>query len=204
MTEHPASLVYVVDDDFSVRDSLTLFLNSAGLEVKSFESANAFLAAYDPQHPACLVLDIRMPGLDGLGLQNELNKESILLPVIFISGHAEVPDSARAFRSGALDFLEKPFDNKTLLERIREALNKDVAIRRQQQKKRLLEERLNSLTARENDVLALILNNHSNKEAARILGISHRTVDVHRAKIMEKMQAANLAELIRMMMESQH
>ncbi|PPD36001.1 MAG: DNA-binding response regulator [Methylomonas sp.] len=204
MTEHPASLVYVVDDDFSVRDSLTLFLNSAGLEVKSFESANAFLAAYDPQHPACLVLDIRMPGLDGLGLQNELNKESISLPVIFISGHAEVPDSARAFRSGALDFLEKPFDNKTLLERIREALNKDVAIRRQQQKKRLLEERLNALTARENDVLALILNNHSNKEAARILGISHRTVDVHRAKIMEKMQAANLAELIRMMMESQH
>jgi len=204
MTEHPASLVYVVDDDFSVRDSLTLFLNSAGLEVKSFESANAFLAAYDPQHPACLVLDIRMPGLDGLGLQNELNKESILLPVIFISGHAEVPDSARAFRSGALDFLEKPFDNKTLLERIREALNKDVAIRRQQQKKRLLEERLNALTARENDVLMLILNNHSNKEAARILGISHRTVDVHRAKIMEKMQAANLAELIRMMMESQH
>lgn len=204
MTEYPASLVYVVDDDFSVRDSLTLFLNSSGLEVKSFESANAFLAAYDPQHPACLVLDIRMPGLDGLALQNELNKESISLPVIFISGHAEVPDSARAFRSGALDFLEKPFDNKTLLERIREALNKDVAIRRQQQKKRLLEERLNALTARENDVLMLILNNHSNKEAARILGISHRTVDVHRAKIMEKMQAANLAELIRMMMESQH
>lgn len=203
MTEHPASLVYVVDDDFSVRDSLTLFLNSSGLEVKSFESANAFLAAYDPQHPACLVLDIRMPGLDGLALQNELNKESISLPVIFISGHAEVPDSARAFRSGALDFLEKPFDNKTLLERIREALNKDVAIRRQQQKKRLLEERLNALTARENDVLMLILNNHSNKEAARILGISHRTVDVHRAKIMEKMQAANLPELIRMMMESQ-
>lgn len=203
MTEHPASLVYVVDDDFSVRDSLTLFLNSSGLEVKSFESANAFLAAYDPQHPACLVLDIRMPGLDGLALQNELNKESILLPVIFISGHAEVPDSAKAFRSGALDFLEKPFDNKTLLERIREALNKDVAIRRQQQKKRLLEERLNALTARENDVLMLILNNHSNKEAARILGISHRTVDVHRAKIMEKMQAANLPELIRMMMESQ-
>lgn len=202
MTENPASFVYVVDDDFSVRDSLALFLNSSGLEVKSFESAREFLASYNPEFPGCLVLDIRMPGLDGLQLQNELIKSAISIPIIFISGHAEIPDSARAFRSGALDFFEKPFDNKTLLERILEALDKDVSQRRQQQKKHLINERLNSLTARENEVLKLILENHSNKEAAKILGISHRTVDVHRAKIMEKMQAANLAELVRMMMES--
>jgi len=193
-------VVYLVDDEFAIRDSLTLLIESTGQTIKSFESAEAFLQNYDPEQPGCLLLDVRMPLMSGHELQNELLNKGICIPIIFISGHADIPDSAKAFRAGAVDFLEKPFDNEVLLERIDEALKKDVAFREERVKKRRIQERIDHLTTREKEVLGLIVKSHSNKESAKILNISNRTVDVHRASIMEKMQAENIAELITMVM----
>jgi FixJ family two-component response regulator len=193
-------LVYLVDDEFAIRDSLTLLIESTGQKVRSFESAEAFLNNYDSNHPSCLLLDVRMPVMTGHELQHELAKRGIIIPIIFISGNADIPDSARAFRAGAVDFLEKPFDNEVLLERINEAIKKDIAFRDEYVKKRRIQDRIDHLTSREKEVLGLIVKSHSNKESARILNISNRTVDVHRASIMEKMQADNVAELITMVM----
>ncbi len=193
-------LVYLVDDEFAIRDSLTLLIESTGQSVRSFESAEAFLNNYDPDQPGCLLLDVRMPLMSGHDLQKELSNRGIIIPIIFISGHAEIPDSAKAFRAGAVDFLEKPFDNAVLLERIEEAIKKDVAFRGEFIKRRRIQDRLDHLTTREKEVLGLIVKSHSNKESAKILNISNRTVDVHRASIMEKMQAENVAELITMVM----
>jgi len=177
-----------------------MLIESTGQPVRSFESAEAFLNAYDPDQPGCLLLDVRMPLMSGHDLQKELSKRGHVIPIIFISGHAEIPDSAKAFRAGAVDFLEKPFNNKELLERIDEALKKDAAFRGEFIKRRRIQDRLDHLTAREKEVLNLIVKSHSNKESAKILNISNRTVDVHRASIMEKMQADNVAELITMVM----
>lgn len=196
----PKPIVYLVDDEFSIRDSLTLLIESTGQAVKSFESAESFLENYDPERPSCLLLDVRMPVMSGHDLQNELLSRGISIPIIFISGHADIADSAKAFRAGAVDFLEKPFDNDVLLERINEAIKKDVFFREEQSKKSKIQERIDHLTAREKEVLSLIIKSHSNKESAKILNISNRTVDVHRASIMEKMQAENVAELITMVM----
>lgn len=196
----PKPIVYLVDDEFSIRDSLTLLIESTGQAVKSFESAESFLENYDPERPGCLLLDVRMPVMSGHDLQNELLSRGISIPIIFISGHADIADSAKAFRAGAVDFLEKPFDNDVLLERINEAIKKDVFFREEQSKKSKIQERIDHLTAREKEVLSLIIKSHSNKESAKILNISNRTVDVHRASIMEKMQAENVAELITMVM----
>ena len=192
----PGTLVYLVDDEFSVRDSLALLIESTGQSVRSFESAEAFLNNYDPEHPGCLLLDVRMPSMSGLELQGELLKREIFIPIIFISGHAGIPDSAKAFRAGAVDFLEKPFDNEILLERIDEAIKKDIASREQFIEHREIQNRLDHLTLREQEVLSLIVRGHSNKEIARILDISNRTVEAHRASIMEKMQVKSLAELM--------
>lgn len=193
-------LIYLVDDEFAIRDSLTLLIESTGQTIRSFESAEAFLNNYDPERPGCLLLDIRMPLMSGHELQNELSKRGISIPIIFISGHADIADAAKAFRAGAVDFLEKPFDNEVLLERIDEALKKDIAYREERVKKRRIQDRIDHLTTREKEVLGLIITSHSNKESAKILNISNRTVDVHRASIMEKMQAENVAELITMVM----
>lgn len=193
-------LVYLVDDEFAIRDSLTLLIESTGQKVRSFESAEAFLHNYDPEQPGCLLLDVRMPLMNGHELQDELLNRGISIPIIFISGHADISDSAKAFRAGAIDFLEKPFDNEVLLERINEAIQKDVAFREEFIKKRRIQDRIDHLTTREKEVLGLIVKSHSNKESAKILNISNRTVDVHRASIMEKMQAENVAELITMVM----
>lgn len=194
-------IVYIVDDEYAVRDSLKLLIETTGYAVIDFESAEAFLDHYTPDQPSCLLLDVRMPSMSGLDLQEELIKRGIEVPIIFISGHADVPDSAKAFRAGAVDFLEKPFNEEVLLSRIEEALSKDAQIREQLREKNKILERLNHLTTREREVLNLIVRSHSNKEAARILDISNRTIDVHRAHIMEKMQAENLAELMVMAMQ---
>lgn len=196
--DKPASLVYLVDDEFSVRDSLTLLIESAGQTVRSFESAEAFLKNYDNKEPGCLLLDIRMPTMSGLELQDELLSREISIPIIFISGHAGIPDSAKAFRSGAVDFLEKPFDNEILLERIEEAIKKDIASRELCVARLTVQNRLDSLTLREHEVLSHIVKGHSNKEIAKMLDISNRTVEAHRARIMEKMQADSLADLMMM------
>ena len=180
-------LTYLVDDEFSIRDSLTLLIKSTGRNVKSFDSAEAFLNEYKPgQQPSCLILDVRMPLMSGLELQEELSIRNISIPIIFISGNADIPDSAKAFRAGALDFLEKPFDNQTLLERIDEALRKDVEVKRQLLHKQKIQECLNRLTFREKEVLNLIVNSYSNKEVARILNVSYRTIDAHRSSLMKK------------------
>jgi RNA polymerase sigma factor (sigma-70 family) len=192
----PGTLVYLVDDEFSVRDSLALLIESTGQSVRSFESAEAFLNNYDPEQPGCLLLDVRMPSMSGLELQGELLKREIFIPIIFISGHAGIPDSAKAFRAGAVDFLEKPFDNEILLERIDEAIKKDIASREQFIEHREIQNRLDHLTLREQEVLSLIVRGHSNKEIAKILDISNRTVEAHRASIMEKMQVKSFAELM--------
>jgi two-component system, LuxR family, response regulator FixJ len=192
----PEALVYLVDDEFAVRDSLSLLIESTGQNVRSFESAEAFLNNYDPEQPGCLLLDVRMPSMSGLELQGELLRRKISIPIIFISGHAGIPDSAKAFRAGAVDFLEKPFDNEILLERIEEAIKIDTASREQLIEHFEIQNRLAHLTAREQEVLSLIVKGHSNKEIARILDISNRTVEAHRASIMEKMQVKSLAELL--------
>ncbi len=200
-TSDPNGIVYIVDDESAVRDSLGLFISSMGLSVKSYISAEDFLNNYSPELPGCLILDVRMPGMSGLDLQQEILKKQITLPIIFISGHAEIPDSAKAFRAGAIDFLEKPFDNALLMERIFEAISKDIADRKQRLVQSEIQRRINRLTDREKEVLQLIVGNHSNKEVARILDISHRTIDVHRARIMEKMEAESLTELLTLVMQ---
>ena len=192
----PDTLVYLVDDEFSVRDSLTLLIESTGQAVRSFASAEAFLNNYDPEQMGCLLLDVRMPNMSGLELQGELLRREISIPIIFISGHAGIPDSAKAFRAGAVDFLEKPFDNEMLLARIDEAIKKDIASKEQLIEYREIQNRLDHLTAREKEVLSLIVRGHSNKEMAKMLDISNRTIEAHRASIMEKMHANSLAELM--------
>lgn len=201
MSNEPMALIYLVDDEFAIRDSLTLLIESTGQSIKSFDCATAFLDAYNPTIPGCLLLDVRMPIMDGLELQEVLIRRDISIPIIFISGNADIPDSAKAFRAGAVDFLEKPFDSKVLLERIAEAIKKDIEHRRKQIEKRKLQQRLNYLTEREKEVLCLIVSSYSNKEAAKALDISKRTIDIHRAHIMEKMQAENITDLIVMAMQ---
>lgn len=196
----PSTLVYLVDDDFSVRDSLGLLIESTGQAVRCFESADSFLNNYDPAQAGCLVLDVRMPGMGGLELQEEMTRRDFAIPIIFISGHADIPDSSKAFRAGAIDYMEKPFDSKTLLTRLQEAIQKDLDTRVYQEEKRRLKKRLGQLTPREHEVLILVVKGLSNKEAAKQLNVSNRTIDVHRAKIMEKMEAEDLAELTVMAM----
>jgi two-component system response regulator FixJ len=199
--EQSNAIVYLVDDEFAVRDSLTLLIETAGFDVQSFASAQEFMEGYDPERPGCLLLDVRMPTMSGLELQQKLNERGIAIPIIFISGHAEVADSAKAFRAGAIDFLEKPFENSVLFERIAEGIHEDIYARSQLALKRETLERLGQLTPREMEVLRLIISSHSNKESARILNVSNRTIDAHRARIMEKLQADSLAELMKIAMQ---
>ncbi|WP_374090575.1 response regulator transcription factor [Methylomicrobium lacus] len=198
--ERSNAIVYLVDDEFAIRDALTLLIESAGFAIQSFESAHEFLDCYDHSRPGCLLLDVRMPTMSGLELQEELGKRDINIPIIFISGHAEVADSAKAFRAGAIDFLEKPFENSVLLERLEEGISKDIYARAERALKSDIQHRLAQLTPREMEVLRLIISSHSNKESAKILKVSNRTVDAHRARIMEKLQADSLADLMKIAM----
>jgi two-component system, LuxR family, response regulator FixJ len=196
----PKTLVYLVDDDFSVRDSLSMLIETTGQAVRCFESADDFLNNFDPDQAGCLILDVRMPSMTGLELQEELVRRDFAIPIIFISGHADVPDSSKAFRAGAVDYMEKPFDSEKLLNRMEEAIQKDLSTRVHNAEIRKLKKRLRQLTPREHEVYILVVKGLSNKEAARQLNVSYRTVDVHRAKIMEKMEAEDLAELTVMAM----
>lgn len=194
------AVVYIVDDEFSIRDSLQLLLESAGFAAECYQSAAEFLKQYRPERPGCVVLDVLMPSMSGIELQEELIKKHINIPIIFISGHGDVTTSSKAFRAGAVDFFEKPFDNLALLKRIKEAIKSETEHWEKKQRKSQLLERFGQLTSREKEVFSLIINSYSNKEAAKALGISHRTVDVHRAHIMEKMRAESLSDLIVMAM----
>ena len=194
------TLVYLVDDDFSIRDSLSMLIETTGQAVRCFESADEFLNNFDPDQAGCLILDVRMPSITGLELQEELVRRDFAIPIIFISGHADVPDSSKAFRAGAVDYMEKPFDSEKLLNRMEEAIQKDLDTRVYNAEKRKLKNRLSQLTPKEHEVYILIVKGLSNKEAAKQLKVSNRTIDVHRARVMEKMQAEDLAELTVMAM----
>lgn len=190
--------VFVVDDDPGIRRSLELLLDSVGLDVACFASTAEFLEAYDPDAPGCLLLDIRLPSVSGLALQQQLREKHSMLPVIFITAHADVPLAVRAMHAGAFDFLEKPFNDQELIDRTHAALDHDASNRRQIGKNEAILGRLGRLTAREREVMELVVDGAANKVIAHELGISERTVEIHRSRVMEKMNASSLAQLIRM------
>jgi two-component system response regulator FixJ len=196
-----APVVFIVDDDEAVRSSLRLLLKSVGLVPSALASAREFLDKYDPAQPGCLVLDVRMPEMSGLELQEQLNLKGAVLPVIFITGHGDVPMAVEAMQAGACDFLQKPFRDQDLIDRIQRALDKDRTNRAALNERTLIRERLQSLTPREREVLAMVTSGKANKIMAADLGVSQRTIEIHRARVMEKMSAASLAQLVRMVMD---
>jgi FixJ family two-component response regulator len=193
-----ASVVFVVDDDPSVRSSLKLLIGSVGLQVESFDSAEALLRRKLPEEPSCLVLDVRLRGLSGLDFQRELAARNCRMPIIFITGHADIPMSVRAMKAGAVEFLTKPFRDQDLLDAIRIALEKDCARREREKEVTDLKERFNSLTAREQKVISMVALGMLNKQIADQLGTAENTVKVHRSRAMEKMHAQSLAEVVKM------
>jgi FixJ family two-component response regulator len=193
--------VHVVDDDDAVRSSLRLLLKSVGLPTVAHASAHEFLAAWDADQPGCLVLDVRMPGMSGIELQAELNQRGAIIPVIFISGHGDIPMAVEAIQHGAFDFLQKPFRDQDLIDRVQRALASDADHRQLLQQRETLRQRYDSLTPREQEVLQLVAQGKANKVMAGDLGVSQRTVEIHRARVMEKMGAQSLAQLVRMVLE---
>ncbi len=190
-------LVYVVDDDPAMRSSLRWLIESVGLAVRTSSSAAEFYDAYTASHPGCLVLDIRMPGMSGLDLQADLKTRRIAIPILIITGYAEVPLAVRAMKAGAFDFIEKPFSDQILLDRIRAAIAKDVAARQELEACAAIAARIAQLTPRERDVMSRVVAGKSNKLIATELKLATKTVEAHRARVMEKLQANSLAELIR-------
>jgi FixJ family two-component response regulator len=197
MTE-AQTLVFVIDDDESVRESLQSLLRSVGHAVQSFGSAQEFLSRKRPNVPGCLVLDVRMPGLSGLDLQAELSRAGIRIPVIFLTGHGDIPMSVRAMKAGAVEFFTKPFHDQDLLDAVREAIERDRAARRERAEVDGLRSLYDSLTPREREVMALVVRGLLNKQVAFELEISEITVKVHRHQVMKKMRAESVADLVRM------
>ena len=198
MTTLTAPLVFLVDDDASVRKSLARLVKTAGYEAELFASVRDFLARAPYDGPCCLVLDVRMPGLTGLDLQEALRVAGQRLSIVFITGHRDVPASVRAMKAGAVDFLTKPVDAETLLAAIREAVARTLTDRRRQARVAEVRDRIATLTPREAAVFALVVTGMLNKQIGAKLGIAEKTVKVHRARVMEKMQAGSLAELVRL------
>jgi FixJ family two-component response regulator len=194
-------IVFIVDDDEAVRNSLRLLVKSVGLTARALVSAQEFLETYDPLQPGCLVLDVRMPGMNGLELQQQLNLRGAVIPVIFITGHGDIPMAVEAMQQGACDFLQKPFRDQDLIDRIRKALEKDRANRAELGERSRIRERHEALTPREREVLALVTSGKANKVIAADLGLSQRTVEIHRAHVMDKMRASSLAHLVRMVLD---
>jgi FixJ family two-component response regulator len=197
MKEHDP-VVFVIDDDRMIRDGLQSLIRSVGLRVETFASAQEFLVAKRPDAPACLVLDVRMPGLSGLDLQLKLRDGGIPIPIIFITGHGDIPMSVRAMKEGAHEFLTKPVRGQDLLDAVQKAIASNRALRKERQELDELRERFASLTPREKEVLGLVVAGLLNKQIADQLGMSELTVKTHRAHVMEKTQADSLAHLVRM------
>ena len=194
-------IVFIVDDDEAVRNSLRLLVKSVGLSATALVSAQEFLVSYDPLQPGCLVLDVRMPGMSGLELQQQLNARGAVIPLIFITGHGDVPMAVEAMQQGAFDFLQKPFRDQDLMDRIQRALEKDRANRAELGERSRIREQYETLTPREREVLALVTSGKANKVMAADLGLSQRTIEIHRARVMEKMGASSLAHLVRMVLD---
>jgi len=193
-----APIVFVIDDDPSVRSSLKFLISTVGLQVESFESAETFLNRKAPDTASCLVLDVRLRGLSGLDFQRELVARDIHIPIVFVTGHGDIPMSVRAMKAGAVEFLTKPFRDQDLLDAIRVALERDRARREQQKEVMELQQRFQSLTHREQEVISMVVSGMLNKQIAGELGTAENTVKVHRGRAMEKMQAQSLADLVRM------
>ena len=190
--------VYVVDDDRSIRDSLSNLIRSMGLNVQTFASAQEFLTSRRPEAPSCLVLDVQLPGLSGLDLQRELARDEVQIPIIFITGHGDIPMSVRAIKAGAVEFLTKPFRDQELLDAINAAIERSRAQRSEATLMDDLRQRFAALTPREREIMALVILGRMNKQIAGELGVSEVTVKVHRGQIMRKMRAKSLPELVRM------
>lgn len=195
---HEKATVFVVDDDQAMRNSLKWLIESVGVLVESFASADDFLANFESGRPGCVVLDVRMPGMSGLELQEHLVSQNIRLPVVIITGHGDVPMAVRAMKAGAVDFIEKPFNDEVLLDAIRRAIAFEERQRSEQSEHHEIQHRLSHLTPREREVMQMVTDGRSNKEIANALGVSAKTIEAHRARVMEKMQAGSLAELVRM------
>ena len=192
------ALVFVIDDDESIREALHSLIRSVGLRVETYPSAHEFLQSDRPDVPACLILDVRMPGLSGLDLQRDLTEANIHIPIIFITGHGDIPMSVRAMKAGAVEFLTKPFRDQDLLDAIQQALDRDRHARSQQADSADLRNRFHLLTPRETEVFELVVKGLLNKQIALQLGTSEITIKLHRRQVMEKMQADSLADLVRM------
>jgi RNA polymerase sigma factor (sigma-70 family) len=193
-----AGIVFIVDDDDAVRRALERLIRSVGLEVETFASGQDFLRRDPPARPACLVTDVRMPGLSGLELQQELTKAGLSMPMIFMTGHGTVPMSVRAMKAGAVDFLQKPVDEQQLLDVIHKALERGAREREERIRQAEIRTRMDLLTPREKEVFELVVRGMLNKQIAAELGASEKTIKVHRARVMQKMQADSLADLVRM------
>jgi FixJ family two-component response regulator len=189
--------VHIVDDDAAVRDSLTLLLRTVGLPSRAYASADEFLSAYTPRRVECLVADVRMPGLSGLELQQELAERRLDIPIIFITGHGDIPMAVKTMKSGAIDFIQKPFRDQDLLDRIHQALQIAQSSEDARREISALQQRVGTLTPREREVMDKVVKGCANKVIAMDLGVSQRTVELHRARVMQKMRARSLAELVR-------
>jgi FixJ family two-component response regulator len=196
--KEPTPIVFVVDDDAMIRDGLKSLIRSVGLRVEAFASAQEFMAAKCPDAPACLVLDVRMPGVSGLDLQRKLSEAHIDIPIIFITGHGDIPMSVRAMKEGAVEFLTKPVRGQDLLDAVQKAVVRDSSLRKGRAELTEMLKRFDSLTPREKEVLELVVAGLLNKQIADELGMSELTVKTHRAHVMEKTQADSLAHLVRM------
>jgi FixJ family two-component response regulator len=194
----PGSVVYVVDDDSSVRDAISNLLESVGLRAQTFGSTEEFLSTSRTQAPSCLVLDVMLPGMRGLEFQEMLKKSGISIPIIFITAHGDIPMTSKAMKAGAIEFLAKPFPKEDLLAAIRRGLTLDITLREQQAERASLQTRFEQLSPREREVMDLVVTGIINKQIAGQLGISEVTVKIHRRQVMEKMQAESLADLVRM------
>jgi RNA polymerase sigma factor (sigma-70 family) len=198
-----APVVFVVDDDASVRSSLKFLLSTVGLQADTFDSADSFLHKKRPDVPSCLVLDVRLPGLSGIDFQRELAERNICIPIVFLTGHGDIPMSVRAMKAGAVEFLTKPFRDQDLLDAVRVALDRDRARREQETETADLRRRFDSLTSREQEVVSMVVAGMLNKQIAAELGTAESTVKVQRSRAMEKMRAESLADLIKMIQKAQ-
>ena len=196
--EHDHPVVFVVDDDEAVCRSLSVLIEDIGLEVRTFTSAQQFLGAYDPQQSGCLVLDVRMSGMSGLELQSRLRELGYEIPIIIITGHADVPMAVEAMKAGALDFIEKPFRDQILLDNIQKAIEFDAQTRRNRKESQDVQSRIQNLTRRERQIMDLLVLGKTNKTIAYELGISQKTVDFHRANILDKAGVDSVVELLRL------
>ncbi len=192
------STVFIADDDPSVRKGLERLIKSAGFKVEAFASAEEFLKRKPYRNPSCLVLDVRLPGLSGIDLQKELAQKSISLPIIFITGHGNIPMSVKAMKDGAVDFLPKPFDDKALFSAINQAIEKDRERFKKEALKSKIQRRVNTLTSREYEVLRWVITGMLNKQIAPKLGVTEKTIKVHRGRLMHKMQTVSVADLVRL------